>query len=273
MPPTRPSGVLVLNTGHALASGLVCAVAPGPDNTAELVAGGAGTLLTSGSWTGSTSIGAALDSSSFTNGGAFWPWSAGLLGIVQACSIVVFARLDTVSGTSRLFSIPATTGSSTAAALALETNATGTALVLRYANPSAIQRTTTSDTGLPDVGTNTLRQYAVTRSGADVLFWRDGTQHGAAKTITNDNTTFSNTLPPCLLNRSSSSNGNGIDGAAALALVYSRALSGAELSSLWSDPWVLFADEEEGGHPVVGSRIVQGLGGQGRIIRAMRRAA
>lgn len=102
----KPQLPVRLNRRHPLVADLVWYALPDAGHQTELVRGGTATLLTSGAWTGRTALGPALESTSNTNGGAYWPWSSALLRITTQHTMIMWLRPTGIADDGKLLCIP-----------------------------------------------------------------------------------------------------------------------------------------------------------------------
>ena len=237
----EPGSSLSVNKASSLAEGLVFLALPGGSRRNDLISGGAVTVSKETDWyvTGNAlryGYGKGAD-----DNWAYYPWAPVIGSITTQCTIVVFLSVSSLSSSfAELLCIPYRDGSWSSPFGAMEflRNSTGSECNFTYANAGS-QVAVTSDSSMI-AADGILRQYAVTRDGSTVKFYRDGVQHGATKTLgSNGNTDFNGGHPVTLGNRSPSSSGNSMGGWYTMAGLWNRALSPHEIALLNLKPLIL----------------------------------
>ncbi len=238
----KPAGGLGVRWGHPLADRLLWAVAPGLGVSGDLIEGQPGALLGTGTWGGQTEIGAALDSANSTNDGAYWPWTDRLASLTNQWTIVVWADPTTLVSYSSLLRIPyrAAGWTSPYHSLVLGRSALTSSIEMQFATSSTTRETIISAVGAI-ADTDPLTMYAATRNGTVVRFFRNATQHGGDAATVATVVDISGKQPPTLLNRSSTSVGEGMVGRSPLAAIWGRALTDGEIAWLAAEPYAFVA--------------------------------
>jgi hypothetical protein len=237
----KPARGARLNVDHPLARGLVWFAAPGPDHVFEFLHRAPLQLLASGSITSNyhTAMGTSLRSNSTSTGGGYYSFSPRLLEIKRDLTILVWAWMPGITSSGRVLTVPYASGTwvTPLVSIGLGREGSGSQGAFEYAaNSSRIL--TTSDSGFISVNDG-MTQYAVTRSGSSVIFYRNGAQHGAAKSAANGDVDWGAQQPITLLNRSNSSTGTGASGYMVLAAIWARALTADEIRTAYENPFAL----------------------------------
>ncbi len=234
-----PEGAGV-NWSHPLADRLLWAAAPGAGVSGDLIDGQSGTLLGTGTWGGQTTIGAALDSANSTNDGAYWPWTDRLASLTDTWTIAVWADPASLAagGYDHLLCIPYRATGWTTPYLGLSFGRYGTTgqLSAQYAE-SATAWITRASTSVGITAADPLTLYLVTRKAATFRFFVDAYQLGADVAGVTTAIDLSGKQPITLLNRSSTSVGEGLVGRSPLAAIWGRALSDDEVAWLAAEPF------------------------------------
>ncbi len=231
-----------INWNNPIAKGLIWNVLPGTNSNIDYVSGTRGTLLTSGVWNGSNKLGTAFGSSSTTNGGAYWPFTNILTTITTKFSIVVFAKIDTVTAFSHLFCIPySNTWSSPFSAIHWFRNNTANNMVVSWTNGGNFDGVVSSATDYPTDGiVHMLGISCNTDSGRSVRFFKDGVLSGTGTTVTGGATDFGNKREVILFNHNSADNGEGVIGTMGFAALWNRQISDNEMKSIYTNPYQLY---------------------------------
>lgn len=220
--------------------GLVFAVAPGGAWRHDLISGNIGTLLTSGNWRGMSRHGVSLSSTSTSNGGAYWSFHDRILTLTRSYTIIVWADPSSsgLADGSKLLCIPyrVNTWISPWVAISLGRDGTTSNGASDYASDGSTNIGIGSSTGFIQ-DTDPLTMYAFTRNGAAGAFYRNAAAWGTGTFSSNLNVDWTNKQPVVLLNHSNSSNGEGMNGTAPLAMLYNRALTANEIKALYVDPY------------------------------------
>jgi hypothetical protein len=224
---------------HSLAKGLIFATTPGGHQRTNLLNGDQGTLHASGSWSGRTEIGSALESASSTAGGAYWPSTPAVESIGPNHTVLVWANVITSAKDSNLLCVPSRNGSWTTpfAGIRLarrnDTNGRFTKDV------GGVNDAVESDAGFID-SNDGFNLYGATAEGQTVTFYRNGFQHGGTKSYASAGAPeFIETTTVNLMNRSDSSPAEGLIGSCPMALIWNRVLTQREIYQVYLDPWGL----------------------------------
>src|SRR5690242_7918964 len=104
----KPEPSVSVNWGHPLSQGLVWLALPGADHRRELITGGLANFAqpATSSYTGHTPLGLGFESTNENSGDVYYPWTDKLLEIKDRFTVVVWARVDTLSAYSHLLTIP-----------------------------------------------------------------------------------------------------------------------------------------------------------------------
>lgn len=236
---SKPPGGLRVRWGHPLADRLLWAAAPGAGSSNDLIEGQQATLLANGNWAGATAIGEGLNSASTADGGAAWPWTDRLASLTDEWTIAVWLDPTTLVSSSHLLDIPYRAAGWTTPyhGLNLMREVLTGRLTLEWASSAADRNTATSPATM-FADTDPLSLYLVTRQGSVARFFKNAAQIGA--NVTGRPTTsvdLSGKQPITLLNRSSTSVGEGIVGVTPLAAVWGRALRNDEIAWLAAEPY------------------------------------
>jgi Concanavalin A-like lectin/glucanases superfamily len=225
---------------HAINSGLVFFVGSHPSGSTglgkERIAGNVVSLMGSATFTGThpTQSWNCLNSPGGNADGAHTPQTSQLQGISNNLTIWADIVVDAVAAYGKIVSVPSgSTWVDPVARLLYSRDFTNTFAV--YVHTDSAQRSVTgaANSFPPTAG---RRRYWVTRAGATVKFGIDGAQVGADGTVNNGAISWTGGQPVTLLNRSSASPGEGIDGRLLCVRIYNRALTTTELSDLNSNP-------------------------------------
>ena len=202
----------------------------GPD----AVSGQQGVALASGKQ-GITKNGVAIESTSTTDGGYYYPLSKSIPNTLGDVTLFQTVEIDSWSSYSSLLCIPAAAGSWSPPYGAFGLQRVGVDNKLRLWGTDGGVWFVTS---LPVYAGNSY-SIGASRSGASAIF----DVNGATESVSGVVGAFdlSARQPICLLQRSSSNNGEGIDGRSAITLLWKRALSADELKSIRENPWQIFA--------------------------------
>ena len=205
-----------VNWASSLADGLIWNVAPGPTSRTELLSKTSGTLLTSGTWTGQTLLGGALNSSSTTNGGAFWPWTKNIERITNQFTIIVFAKLDALSAFSKLLCIP------------------------YHWTIGGANTTATSTTANGITANSIMTCYGVVVNSSQSVFYKNGLALDTVATGMGGNLDFGDKREVTLFNHNSGDPGEGSVGQTPFAAIWNRVLSATEMKAIYTNPWQIY---------------------------------
>lgn len=226
-----------IDWGHPLAQALVFCVFPGGEWRKDLVSNADGTLLTSGSWAGVTPNGSALQSTSNTNGGAYWPWNDRLT-VGNSYSLVIRLNPTTLAGWDYLFNIPySNTYVSPYYSLAMLRNGTGSDVYWAF-SASGAGVSVGSGNGFV-ASTNGLTTYAATRTGTAAVFYRNGLQFSTGTFGGSGAPTFPNKIGPVIMNRNQTDNGNGPQGMCEFVGLWNRTLTAVEMQAVHEQPFAM----------------------------------
>jgi hypothetical protein len=229
-------GPPAVNSWHPLARHLQWIAAPGVSRI-EATKGRNGLLLTSGVWAVDGDYGLALDSTSQTNGGAYW--TSPQLSLGTSYTIGVLAKLDTLTagaGQQKLLCIPYrndATWTSPFAGLGFYAIATTGAWGAEYAQNSTTAVSRTGGSGFFDTS---WHLYVAVRSGSNLTLYRDGVQHSTGTFGTNAAPDLVNGAAVHLGQRNFQNNGEGLDGKVALGFIMDKALTEFDVSMLADAP-------------------------------------
>lgn len=229
----------VLRVGnHPVSTGLVWAAAPGRDIPYEAIAGGLATLGSAASLDGATPHGFSHSTTDATNGGVYYPFSELLRTITDKCTIIVWCSVSVLGGWSTLLSIPFTDSgwADPYNMLTLKQESGGSNLYFGFSDTGNVGRTVASDANGIQF-TDGWTMYGVTRNGTNVRFYRNGKPHGADKTISGNSIGWQSRTVN-LINRSSYSPGEGLQGKCPLGMIYNRAISDTEMALLYAFPYI-----------------------------------
>jgi hypothetical protein len=229
----------VLRVGnHPVSQGLVWAAAPGRDIPYEAIAGGMATLGSAASLDGATPHGFSHSTTDATNGGVYYPFSELLRTITDKCTIIVWCNVSVLGGWSTLLSIPFTNSgwADPYNMLVLKQESGGSNLYFGFSDTGNVGRTVASDANGIQF-TDGWTMYGVTRNGANVRFYRNGKPHGADKTISSNSIGWQSRTVN-LINRSSYSPGEGLQGKCPLGMIFNRAISDTEMALLYAFPYI-----------------------------------
>jgi hypothetical protein len=124
--------------------------------------------------------------------------------------------------------------------MSIQRSGTTSSLLHTYAASSSSQITIASDTGPLVVDLGHPHQFACTREGATVVFYKDGVKSGATKTLgTNSAVDWGSRAPVSLCNRGFDTTGEATSANVVFAGIWNRALTPDDLFRLWLSPWLL----------------------------------
>lgn len=177
-----------------------------------------------------------LDSRSATTAGAAFALTSQIQTITTVHSIWVDATVDSLGAWSMMIGIPWASGTWTApfAAIALNRSSSTTATNHQFVTSGPTANAYTGASG--SFPTSGRHRYWVIRNGTNLKFGADGSQVGSDATVASGSTIYNTSQPLTMLNRSSTSIGEGIDGSIHCLRIWSRALSTTEMGDLNTDP-------------------------------------
>lgn len=238
----EPGSELSLNIASPVTHGLVFCAYLGGARWQDRVSGGRATVSTVTQWfVGSDTLRYGYGKSNAVGEYASYPFGQTIKSITTEHTILVWAALSSLNAFSTLLCIPWANGTwvspFVAIDLARSSSTSSASAGVTIAGPTNFSAV--SDTGFITAD-NVVRMYAVTRSANDVLFYLNGFQHGAAKTLgTSSAAAFNTGEAITIANRSSSSNGNSTGGTFLLAAIWNRVLSPSEIAVLYLRPLLL----------------------------------
>jgi hypothetical protein len=230
-------GLPLYNKSHPMARGLVFGALPGGMHRQDIVSGNLPSAISGNFNDDRTSMGSAFHSNSTSTDYVAWPLTDRIKSITKSFTIAVWYRVDGEAAYSSLVNVPYRVGS---------WNAPYRALGLYRNNASgfmSLSKSLNSSTGIvkgggvwPGVAPD-LNFSGVTCNDTDLYFYDDTDRFGLG-TWTSGAVDWSTADDIVLLNRSSSSNGEGTDGAIPLVFLWNRALEHREIQALHVDPYV-----------------------------------
>jgi hypothetical protein len=230
-----------INWNNAITRSLVWSALPGPNTNIDYITGMKGVLLASGKWGGINLLGSSLQSTSTTNGGAYWNWSPQIQKITNSFSIVVFVQITTITDNAHFFCLPYnTTWTSPFDAISFQSSSPDTSkLQLQYSIAGSLVGSTTTTTGLIASGQG-LTMLGAVYTGSKVRFYKNGVFIEEVTPGTTGNVDFGNKISIELMNRHHNDNGEGFSGTCNFASLWSRALNDNEIKSIFSNPFQLY---------------------------------
>jgi hypothetical protein len=255
--PTFPT----LRRDHPLAQGLAFLTVPTIPGSRNLVDGSRGTLTSeaNGSWQAASLYEAAIESTSTTLGGAYWPFPQQLEG-ASDFTIAWLGRIDSSAVSGKLVALPYRQDTSWTSPFTAMGMFLPSQLGVEFTDTTA---TRIQSTTLGSITNGQTRLYAVTRRGTAVRSYRDGdvlatVTVGSAAAVKFD--ALGATVRPnvYVMQRNHQNTGEGVDGVCALAAVWNRALTDGEIEQLWVDPFAMVRPRST---YLVGSQSVPGSAG------------
>lgn len=264
------AGAVEIDWSHPIAQDLAFFALPG--QLIDIVSGAVGSRLSSTPWH-AIDKGLAAHTTAGTQA-VYFPFPQRYLRMQRAFTIIWWGAVSSLDSYGSTIAIPyASSHAPPYSGPGLSRFSFVTNGLVAYIDSTATSRTATSDAGYWGAPAS-YGQYGVTRSGAAVLFYRDGQQHGGSKTITdNDPTTHPNRRPIVVGTRNESDPGDGVIGDHHIAAFWTRALSALEIAQLYVSPYCVlrpkvsfdgvFVPPAPGGAPPPPLRMM-GLMGVGR---------
>ncbi len=235
--PCRPPLGTPIDFGHPLARGLVAWIDADGDRVSgqPLSVMGAAERLADGTV---YSPGGSAD-------GAYVPFPPGLAEIGTDFTVVVFARLALLSAYSALVGVPYGSGwGAPYDALSFQRNASTGQPAFNVGYNSSTRIFVNGTSSIIATGTD-MSVLAMAKTASGVLFYKDGAGasgygfvDGSTLAVSPD---FPGRQPLCIANRSATSPGEATGGVFGPVLIYSRALSEAELQLIEANPWRMFS--------------------------------
>jgi hypothetical protein len=229
-----------INSANPLARHVQWLAAPGISRI-EATKGRTGFLTTAGSasWAADGKYGLCLDSTSQSNGGAYW--LSPQLSLGTSYTMGMLCKLDTLSavGQQKIICVPYRNDSSWSspfAGLGWYAVATTGAWGHEYSTTTPTRVSLEGGSGYFDTD---WHYYVMVRSGANLTFYRDGSQHSTGVLGTNSAPDLSNGAGVHFGQRSYLNNGEGMDGKMAIGWIMDRALTSSEIDYMFEDPWAL----------------------------------
>lgn len=241
----------ILGKSNSLTKGLVFATFPGGPRRYDMIGGGLG--VTDEPQTFWDTIWDTTNQYTAPGNGFFarkttgdtaryyWPWSDNIASVTTDCTVIAWVLLTsfTAAAVTHLFNFPyRTDGSWTAPfrslGLARASGATGMSFSCADAGTLVA---VASDTGM--LATDGLfNLLGATRSGTSVIFYKNGLQHGASKTLgTAAAVDWGQHSAPTLMNRASNANGEAMAGYCFFLGLWSRVLSADEMNRFYVNPF------------------------------------
>lgn len=240
-PQQKPPAGSRLNRASGLARDLAWLVAPGGAQVSDYVDGGAGILLPNGTWAGATRHGAALRSTSDTDGGAYWPPPSGLARLDATSphySLLLWLSLTSFPQGSSLFRFSFDfTGSY--GPLDLVFNPFAGLLTARWTGGFFSDRTVDlcNISVLPTDGTLTC--LLVTRAGTDWAVYRNGVLFATATAGTDGVLQPEQATATSVLCYDIIGSQPGVTGQLPLGAFWTRTLLAGEAAALAAQPYAL----------------------------------
>ena len=227
----QPQVPVEIDWSNPITRDLIFAVSGvGPD----AVSGQQGFALPSGKQ-GITKNGVAVESTSTTDGGYYYPLSKHIPDSLGDVTLFQVVEIDSWGAYSALFSIPIASSTWAAPYGAIGIQQDGSNNKVRLWGTSGAAPATANETVAP----GNAYSIGVAKSGSSAIFDINGIRESASLTpVVYD---LSARQPICLLQRSNSNNGEAVDGRSAITLLWKRALSADELKSIRENPWQIFA--------------------------------
>jgi hypothetical protein len=242
-----------INSANPLARHVQWLAAPGISRI-EATKGRTGFLTTSASasWAADGKYGLCLDSTSQSNGGAYW--LSPQLSLGTSYTLGMLCKLDTLSsvGQQKIICVPYRNDSSWSspfAGLGWYAVATTGAWGHEYSTTTPTRISQEGGSGYFDTE---WHYYVMVRNGANLTFYRDGSQHSTGTLGTNSAPDLSNGAGAHFGQRSYLNNGEGMDGKMAIGWIMDRALTASEIDYMYEDPWSLIVSRKNWA-PVIAS--------------------
>lgn len=205
----------------------------------DLVSGGVGKLVTSGSWNATSTLGKALKSTSTTNGGAYWPWSRKFEKITNKVTIIVFTKPNNITSFSHFFCIPAhSTWTSPYSSISFGQFDTSGKLNYQITASGVLHNTTSS--GVYITAGDPLRCYGVSVDGANARFFVDGIFQESVALTNTGTIDLQDKVEAMLMNRVHGDLGEGLQGLVPWAGVWGRNLSDREMNQMAKNPFRIY---------------------------------
>lgn len=240
----QPPAEAPIRSGHPLARGLSFCAVPSPASAFERLTGGAPSMPSDMHFDGVCTFGNALRSSSITTSGAAYAWNSRLDAITDQITLIAWVRPDNYSTSvnSCLLSVPANaTGGAPYFSAAFYANGSNVGLYTQfefgYSVGGAFQKAH-STAGIINPG-DPLTMYAVVYDNGTVTFYRNGLPWSSTLGTSGGNISLNSRWGVGLLGTGSFS-GEGVLGLCGSGSIYSRALSSAEVFSLYVSPFQMF---------------------------------
>lgn len=243
----EPGSFVSLNKAHNLTRGLVFCTYHGGPRWSDLISGGlatrAGGISGNDQWL-VPGLNPLMYGYGKGNGGtenASYPFSPEILSIGTEHTWLSWVALSSLNAFSSIACLPWANGTWVSPFVAIDfarsSSTSSASFGVTVSGPTNFSAV--SDTGMI-VADNVTRMLAGTRSGDTVIFYVNGFQHGASKSLgTSTAPSFNGGQPLTVGNRSSSSTGNSTGGTFFLTALWNRALNPSEIAQLYLQPLIL----------------------------------
>ena len=229
---SKPSQGERVDWSNSLSRGLLFYVVPTRNNIEDHVSGANLTLIS-----GSTLNPSNLYSPGAASG-AYLPRRPAHAALTRDVTIATIARIDAnPTNYGKFFCIPYNTGGwAVPYGYGFGRNADTSSGQFFYGLDASTPVSISSTTGFLDIGTGVNTFYAVTRSGANVRFYKNGAFYSSATTDTSPHDLGNNNAWH-VLGRNYQDPGEGYEGSLELCAVWNRALSDAEIAQFRQNPY------------------------------------
>jgi hypothetical protein len=243
-----------INSANPLARHVQWLAAPGISRI-EATKGRTGFLVssTSSSWSADGKYGLCLDSNSQSDGGAYW--LSPQLSLGTSYTMGILCKLDTIitsAGQQRIIIVPYrndATWTTPFAALGWYAKHSTGEWGHEYATSGAARVQQEGGAGYFDTE---WRYYVMVRSGANLTYYRDGSQHSTGTLGTDVAPDLSSGAAMHIGQRNFQNQGAAMDAKIAIAWIMDRALTASEIDYMYEDPWSLIVSRKNWA-PVIAS--------------------
>ncbi len=190
-----------------------------------------------GCYRGITPIGPAWESNAYGTGYLSWAITPQIKTMGNRSTIIVWASLDTCQSYAPLLSLPAkTTWTSPYHSYSFIRNSTTSAAQFTIATGGVGRSTINTASGFLNF-TGELHQYAITRNGTAVRYFKDGELFGSGTMSSSNTPDFTNCPEAVLFTRNTTAVGESGNGRISQALIYNRTYTDWEIKQNFQDPW------------------------------------